>query len=563
MRRRVSTGGVTLQAISGTDGVFLAWDLDAAVRPGCLGFAISRRDHTAGEEYWITGFKTFRSMIPVPRATTQYSSHEHPVQSFYWGDYSAKPGHEYTYRLVPRYGTPARLEDHVGVEATVDVTTQDPAQGVHGIYFNRGVAASQAYTVRFGAPPDQLTPDKRIEAMQWLSRGLHEAIIAFIGRASSGSQALRAAVYEFTEPGVLAAFQQAHVAGADVEIVYHAAADSTGDANRKAIADAGLDTSILIERTHAKIAHNKFIVLCDRDQGGTLTPTSVWTGSTNFSIGGIFGHSNVGHEVRDPGVAGSFLGYWSELSGDPLVDPLRDWVSANSPFVKASPPGDGMRTLFSPRHGTDPLGWYATAFGGAGLVANITPAFGLTTPFEQGLAGVSAGSPALHYVLLDKKDNNQDVWSKDHRVFVAVGSTGGPDSLERWAQETLTGFNSFVPFIHTKVLLVDPLSADPLVISGSANFSEDSTNVNDENMLVIGGDLAVADVYFTEFARMFTHFYARWWASQLSHAAATGAAPPDPSFLAEDDTWQQPYFATGNPKSLQRTLYSSGVDGNV
>ena len=71
MRRRVSGGGVTLQAIAGTDAVFLGWDLDNAVRPGCLGFAISRRDHTAGEEYWITGFKTFRSMIPVPKATVQ------------------------------------------------------------------------------------------------------------------------------------------------------------------------------------------------------------------------------------------------------------------------------------------------------------------------------------------------------------------------------------------------------------------------------------------------------------------------------------------------------------
>ena len=211
MRRRVTGGGVTLQAISGTDGVFLAWDLEAAVRPGASGFAISRRDHTEGEEYWITGFKTFRSMIPIPRATVQYSSHEFP-SSRSTGvttprSRAASTRTEWSRATGRRPG----LEDHAGVEASVDVTTEDPAQGVHGIYFNRGVAASQAYTVRFGAPPDQLTPDKRAEAMQWLSRGLHEAIIAFIGRASSGSQALRAAVYEFTEPGVLAAFQQAHL----------------------------------------------------------------------------------------------------------------------------------------------------------------------------------------------------------------------------------------------------------------------------------------------------------------------------------------------------------------
>ena len=48
-----------------------------------------------------------------------------------------------------------------------------------------------------------------------------------------------------------------------------------------------------------------------------LTPLAVWTGSTNMSQGGIFGHSNVGHEVRDPAVAGQFLTYWTELATDP------------------------------------------------------------------------------------------------------------------------------------------------------------------------------------------------------------------------------------------------------
>ena len=52
--------------------------------------------------------------------------------------------------------------------------------------------------------------------------------------------------------------------------------------------------------------------------------------------------------------------------------------------------------------------------------------------------------------------------------------------------ETLTGLNDHVNYLHTKYMLVDPLSDDPVVISGSANFSNASSVDNDENMLVPG-----------------------------------------------------------------------------
>jgi phosphatidylserine/phosphatidylglycerophosphate/cardiolipin synthase-like enzyme len=201
-------------------------------------------------------------------------------------------------------------------------------------------------------PPDQLPADKKAAALAWLSRGLMEALIAFIGQADSAQFALRAAVYEFTQPDVLAAFRAAHDQGADVRIVYHALADGEGNSNRQAIGDAGLDPAIVIPRTKANIAHNKFIVLCTKDAAGDLTPECAWTGSTNISEGGIFGHSNVGHVVRDPAVAGRYLDFWSELEGDPELDALRDWTTANSQFDESAVATDGIHTLFSPMRAT-------------------------------------------------------------------------------------------------------------------------------------------------------------------------------------------------------------------
>jgi phosphatidylserine/phosphatidylglycerophosphate/cardiolipin synthase-like enzyme len=557
MRVRTVNGGVTVQAVAGNHGVFLGFDLDQAARQGCLGFAIHRTDHTEGEQYWLAGFKTFRSVVPVPDPKQMYSSWDHPIQSFYWGDYSAKPAHEYEYRVVPRYGSPDSPAAHDGAEAAVAVSTSDPATGPHGIFFNRGVAASQAYARRFGAKPDDLPEAERSEAMSWLSRGLDEALLGFIGQAAGPGKALRAAAFEFSEPGVLTAFQAAHARGADVGIVYHAKDDDTGKENEGAITQSGIDRAILTPRRNPKLAHNKFIVFGTEDAEGTLTPVSVWTGSTNMSEGGIFGHSNVGHLVRDPIVAGHYLDYWNELAGDPVVGDLRTWVAANNDFDTSELQGPGIHTLFSPRSGLAPLLWYAQEFTGSQHAGHVTLPFGLTADFERPLEAYQG--EALHFLMLDKPDNHQPVWSAVPGVVVAVGATGGPDELSEWAAENLTGFNSFVRYLHTKIILADPLSADPTVISGSANFSPDSTDSNDENMLVIRGDREAADIYFTEYMRIFQHFYARWWASQIT----VGGHAVDHSFLTEDDSWQTPYFQDGDNKQRQRALFAHAVAGNA
>ena len=67
-------------------------------------------------------------------------------------------------------------------------------------------------------------------------------------------------------------------------------------------------------------------------------------------------------------------------------------------------------------------------------------------------------------------------------------------------------------------MLVDPLGDDPLVVTGSANFSQPSQRINDENMLVIRGDTRVADIYFGEFMRIFDHHYARYLVRKLTRA---------------------------------------------
>lgn len=103
-------------------------------------------------------------------------------------------------------------------------------------------------------------------------------------------------------------------------------------------------------------------------------------------------------------------------------------------------------------------------------------------------------------------------------------------------------------------MLIDPLSADPVVVTGSANFSEPSTKENDENMLVIRGDTRVADIYLTEFNRLFNHYYFRSAVESFTahHEATDGAS----LFLTEDTTWQAKY-APGSFRAKRLQLFGN------
>lgn len=242
---------------------------------------------------------------------------EHPIQSFQWGDYTAKPGTKYRYRVVPVYGTSKLLNLDEASATLVEIATEAEQGGVandgrptHDVYFNRGVAGSQAYARKFGdVKPDPDAPDS--DQMKWLSRGLFEALTGFIALASDPDYKLRAMLYEFRYLPVGKAFAAAKGAGADVAIRYEA--QTYKDDNEAMIAEAGIKGICSPQKSRAGIRHNKFIVLIHQDQ-----PVAVWTGSTNISAGGIFGRSNVGHVVWDNALAQRYLDDWNRLA-DPEV----------------------------------------------------------------------------------------------------------------------------------------------------------------------------------------------------------------------------------------------------
>eukprot|EP00985_Skeletonema_marinoi_P020029 scaffold11711_cov77-Skeletonema_marinoi.AAC.1 len=273
------------------------------------------------------------------------------------------------------------------------------------------------------------------------------------------------------------------------------------------------------------------------------------------------------------------------------------------PDPAGAQPHDSTTVFFSPRKTSDLLDWYADRVGGAADSVHFTAAFGVSQPLAHVLNQDGKPSPTnevgvrrspriarriktddklLRYILLDsqpsehsseksrasaeKKGRGNDYCDyfdfkklNSNRIAYGAVLSGRKEGVEDVApssehSEALTGLSTFVDFVHTKFMMIDVLTDNPTIITGSANFSIASTEQNDENMLVIQGDTAVADVYFTEFMRLFDHFYSR---DKRNESLAKGSKSPRAWIdVVEDDSWMKPCFDPSHQLFRERVLLS-------
>jgi phosphatidylserine/phosphatidylglycerophosphate/cardiolipin synthase-like enzyme len=563
-------------AISGTRCVMLAINCPDARRRGLLGFAIEREvTGPASKARWLPSGKFFKSVLDKRKETPKTYSGKRdtsvlPIQSFIWSDYFfAEPATLHKYRLTPMYGTPDHLTTDPDDEVRVAIRTEKEFDGKHGVWFNRGAIASQYFAKEFHNKAPKNIEDPKDPEVVWLSRGLLEACLDYIRQTPKGD-ALRVAAYEFTYAPVLQELQSARKRGVDVRIVYHDTTKLTGsekDANEKAMKAAGLpvnDQKVTFRRSKPKIPHNKFIV---RLKNGT-TPVEVWTGSTNFTASGFLGQTNVGHRVADPATAKDYLSYWSLLKDDPDASEARAGTLKLTPDPAEAIAGKSIVRFFSPRAKSEMLGWYGRRMLDAASAVCFTAAFGVNAKL---MAPISVPRNEMRFVLMEKpaaapqqKEFKRDLTHLQVTYGVPLGQLykikNGrvttrahikPFELEKWFfKEEHFRSSGHVFFVHTKFLLIDPLSDDPLVCTGSANFSPGSLLANDENMLFIRGDTRVADIYLTEFDRINRHFYFRDVANELHGKGDTKSI-----YLEETDKWTDSDFLPGHLKTNRRLMF--------
>jgi len=534
MRARNNANELEIYAVAGTHTVVLS--LDMKNKPtGLLGFAFERKDDKTGQRTWLYGQKCFQSVITDPVPGQQYPTYLHPIQSFLWKDFTVEPGRSYTFKATPVFGQPMKPE--YGDSEELQIKTEPNIRGKHGVFFNRGVSGSQSYVEKFGKEKicKMKEPTKTL-AYEWLSRGLYEGLKDYIQKAKPGQQ-LRGAFYEFHYEPVLQELKAAQEKGVDVQIVY--SGENYKEENEAAIKQVGIENIANHFRDNqVEEPHNKFLILCDSNG----VAIKIWTGSTNISEKGIFGQCNTGHILIDKTIAGKYLQYWTELYKNPDRETLSTVVENLQPDLTDAEIQQDITVFFSPRKSVNMLQQYANLVDGAtDMVCCIYP-FNIDQRFQ---AVFKEDKPFIRYIILDTRKDYNTFQTNDRDVEVTTGAyISSP--VDQWVGETSSGNIIYrgIDYVHNKIILIDPLTAKPIVISGSANYSVNSLTKNDENTLIIKNNTRVADIYFTEFVRLFDHFSFREWLKN-------NKADFKP-FLDEKGKWINKYFDSDEYLSVKR-----------
>ena len=538
----------TLRVYANNDDALLVWTADE-LDPSLRGFAIRRRRkesaHGHVAETWLDNYAP--PGIGAHQKGTHQPSDEWPFRSFAWTDHGVNAGDHVRYRVVPLL---------VGAEAPDETLASDwsdwrevgyPDGAAYRGYFNRGFVISQFMSryldEHFPHAKDrvdalkqfkqQISSDVEDRIRLFLSGDVRTRLLDLLDEIGAGTGQIHAALFELGDDELIGRLvklgPRAHVVLANGSIeaakgepAAEARKRDENAAARKTLLDAGVDVE---EKNRfvapGALAHNKFLV--ESDAAGTAK--RVWTGSTNWTTTGLCTQLNNALLIEDDGVAAAYLEQWKALrnAGSSHPGELAD--------RNATPEESGRASVHftRARKRVD-----LTALGAIVDGANEGVLFLMFIPGSAGVLasveGLIAARPGLvvRGVVSELPNGRADEKTGDSttvRVHVVGGADGTitrtvevvqPEGKAHptafWAAETTHDqFKQGIGWaiIHSKVLVVDPFSDDPTVVTGSHNFSISASEKNDENFVVVRGDRALAEAYAVNVDSAWRHYAAR------------------------------------------------------
>jgi len=522
---KTSVNGRRVVAFSSQHTVVLVIDWPEAELTGLLGFAV-RRKNPDRSVVWLEGFLGFKEQPHRPGEPI--ASNEAPFQKMFWADYKVRQGKTYDYDVIPVYGQAGNLDVRELNLVPIVIPTETNVGQKHAVYFNRAVIASQAYVRNFGLTDPESDP----RILDWLSRGLDKAIVSFIDGARSDGSSLDVAAYHLNQSDIIQAL--AKLGGrARVCLCWKKPADkkTNAEANR-VLRKAGVE--VFHREKVPAISHNKLIIR--KDARGN--PIAVLTGSANFTNGGVALQNNVVHIFENAQLSAEYHRCFEHLIQEDN-EGLRELASAWIPIGGTGQPD--IEVNFSPH--------------ARGERIDLDRYVDLVAAAQSSVffATFRATDAALLTALAKPKNRNVVVQGLVDKVYEkgdgevllyhsayqkkpdVVPATNVPRAIDPLTAEL--GRKGFRPIVHHKFIVLDFNTPDCAVITGSANYSKNSSEKNDENTLILHRDSRVAHMYFCEFFRIYEHYRARWFITRASGAQV----PP----LAEDESWTRKYYGTG------------------
>lgn len=357
------------------------------------------------------------------------------------------------------------------------------------VYFNTAVDTSYA------------TPGNNAA---YLYRAMDDTLIAYINRAN---HTLDIAVYQFSQGSgmsdIAGALNAAYSRGVRIRFIYDgqdSASTSMGLLNGSIAILASPSTSAY------NIMHNKFMVI----DAGYAADATVWSGSTNWTESMFDRSTNNAVVIQDQAVAQAYLAQFEMMWGGSGATPNAA-ASKFGPFKTASATnsftvdGRAIEVYFSPADNTN------THIRSTIQAADKEIFFGVYTYTESPNAHdmkVKYNTPGVTVKGI------MDEYSFNYNAYDTLAPVMGND---------LKIYNGSNTVYHNKMMIADPdyPTLDPLVLTGSHNWSVTADTKNDENMIIIH-DADIANQYLQAFAASFAAL-----GGSVSHVTAVSEAAQD------------------------------------
>jgi phosphatidylserine/phosphatidylglycerophosphate/cardiolipin synthase-like enzyme len=560
-------------ALANNDVAQIVWRYDAKIA-GCLGFAVQRQA-TGGAWEFLPAWVGFVGQTNP--AWTQKTTDVWPIQKFEWRDLTAQRGQTYTYRVIPASGDPtaeAPLTLDMANALVTNQVTLTEVRGSYKTYFNRGILSTQSLVHELpqgsaGTPNSGslLAAITKIgdPIRQALAGQLIEGVELLLNRAATDGGDCYLALYELNDPELIASLlksKNVHIiltnSDTDTE---DKAGDPTG---REQLHQAGVD---ITDRTvpSGHIGHNKFCVYVD----GTGAANAVMTGSTNWTYTGLCAQSNNAIVVEDANLAKCYLDYWNRLKADTENNDSKQgpdfrtsnmsaaaaegidggtttlWFSPNTPKQRASKPNEDEATPpdLQQVFGLMEQAKHAILFleFNPGTPSVITKAAECLNAnpglFVRGAVTVQTAAGSFETTLTHRGNDDTEV----------VAASRIEDQFAYWQKELLKSSNDAHAIVHSKIVVIDPMSPSCVVVTGSHNQGYRASYNNDENLLIISGQPDVAKAYVVNIMDVYDHYRFRAIANQDQKTAFSG--------LIANDTWQDRYFDPSDPTAKDNSLW--------
>jgi hypothetical protein len=610
-------GKMSLKAYRGDAKTLLAFSLsDKGAAKDLAGFTI-QTEPKGQAPYYI--FNTLRFETPADHAQVAAepanSSINAPIHKFRWVHVPGivhqglKPFFgDYTYTVTPRYFDNGRLKPlDPTLSVSVTILVDEFSKGNLELGFTRGYTQSQAFVHHFGhdaliqpknskllfdtsqasgsnAQGDKFTYQEEYE---WLGATAREKIFAlFDDVTKKKTLVVDVFAYDLNEPDILQVMLKLAKQGR-IRIILDNSKDHHNKANSKPedqfekLFKKAAGKKQLMRRGHfTRYAHDKVFIVSSKGAKAN-SPQYVLTGSTNYSVTGLYVNSNHVLIYRDAQVAALYAGIFKEAWDDNIK---------LSPFVKSQWSG---KTFSSTAKGTP-----KTDFTFAPHDPNMTGKVLKTITDRVAAEGKKAktvGSVLFAVMQVDPgKDESKraknpvylalNTLHKSQSIF-SYGISDAPGGISLYPVGKKTGvlvtgkpsqtilpppfdqvpaIKGFGHQVHHKFVVCGFNGNDPTVFCGSSNLSTGGEESNGDNLLEIhDGD--VATVFAIEAILLVDHFNfldgmpkaAKSRGKKMPVSKQQAAASAD-WFLSTNDKWSAKYFDASDLHSVDRQLFGAG-----